>query len=482
MKRVGRYVIVGELPGAERANLLLGSGSVDGEDTPVVLKRLNSSEADIEEEQRRVLLKLQHPGIIRHLEYIGTGTERYLVMEHVRGVPLTQIIRRHTDEGQPLAVDVVLALLLQAVAATRFLHEFQAADTNHLTRLIHGDLNPGNVLITAEGIVKIVDFGLSQVQSLKGDRVTSMAHPQYASYNRLHEGRLDVLDDVFALGVCFYELAAGQRFWGKATREQIFATPAAEFCKDPRLVNPEIDRAVAELIISSLRHEGFSGFGSAAEFHAELVRVAQERGWTDPEAVLASYMTTVFPTELSASDVATDLNLTLPLPEAGAPLAAKQSPSAAPAVAPKKALTDVAAAPVARPLRIHPQTAQRRRLARVGVAVLGLVTLIEIGILALGTWRAPNAWLALRSSPVLTVLAYLHRAALVPNTAPEGRDHIVRLHAEPTDIVWVDDDAGMPAPTHIRTYNDRPSFVRVRDVAGKMTYLIVPPTASAVSR
>lgn len=152
--------------------------------------------------ERRILAGLEHPNIARLLdgsEYQGTP---YAVMEYVDGQPITGYAR-----GLPLRER--LELLLQACDAVGYAHR-------HL--IIHRDLKPGNMLVTAEGQLKLLDFGIAKRLSPGPDAPDDAtqvirASPDYCAPEQLQGGAMSTATDVYALGVILFELLTGERPW-----------------------------------------------------------------------------------------------------------------------------------------------------------------------------------------------------------------------------------------------------------------------------
>ena len=157
-------------------------------------------------QERRILARLEHPHIARLLD--GGTTEEgwpYVVMEYVDGVPITDYCA-----GQRLTISDRLRLLCQICQAVEYAHQH---------KVIHRDLKPGNLLVTEDGTVKLLDFGIarlldpddapgSETQTLTGLRALT---PEYASPEQIRGERMTASSDVYSLGVLLYELLTGER-------------------------------------------------------------------------------------------------------------------------------------------------------------------------------------------------------------------------------------------------------------------------------
>lgn len=195
-------------------------------DTDVALKVIDVDEgyrqdaiALLHREGRR-LLELQHPNIVRVYDSDEDGSLHFLVMELLRGKTLARALQER--DGQPLEQAVALRIIGGIGAG------LSAA---HAANMIHGDIKPGNIFITREGGVKLIDFGTAQATARRDrplddddtsfyiDRLRAVT-PAYASLEMLGGETPDARDDVFSFAVIAYLILAGSHpFEGKTAAQ-----------------------------------------------------------------------------------------------------------------------------------------------------------------------------------------------------------------------------------------------------------------------
>src|SRR3954447_17341448 len=147
-------------------------------------------------QEARAIGALNHPHICQ-IHDVGPG---YLVLEYIDGAPL----------GGPLAPTEAVRLILQVA---------DALDTAHQKGILHRDLKPANILVTTDGRVKVLDFGLAKVMTSEQD-VTRTSEgtvggtPAYMSPEQAEGKPLDARSDVFSLGAVLYEVLSGARAFG----------------------------------------------------------------------------------------------------------------------------------------------------------------------------------------------------------------------------------------------------------------------------
>jgi eukaryotic-like serine/threonine-protein kinase len=152
--------------------------------------------------ERQILANLNHPNIVALLDAgVLEDGRPYLVMELVDGTPIDRYCRAHR-----LSVTARIELVLRVCAAVHHAHQ-------HL--LVHRDLKPGNILVTPEGVPKLLDFGIAKLlRPDDGDGTQTRPGwlpmtPRYASPEQLQGGPVTTATDIFALGVILHELLAG---------------------------------------------------------------------------------------------------------------------------------------------------------------------------------------------------------------------------------------------------------------------------------
>ena len=157
------------------------------------------------QQEERILAALNHPNIARL--YGGAVTPKglpYFVMEYVEGIPLETYAAQHS-----LSIRERLALFRKVCAAVSYAHQ---------NLVIHRDLKPPNIRVTAEGEPKLLDFGIARLldpETSQTENQTVLAvramTPNYASPEQLRGERMTTASDVYSLGVVLYELLAGQK-------------------------------------------------------------------------------------------------------------------------------------------------------------------------------------------------------------------------------------------------------------------------------
>ena len=216
-RRIGPYKLLRELGRGGMGTVWLAARADEQFDKRVALKVVRASDSEevlrFFRRERQILAGLEHPNIARLLD--GGTTEEglpYFVMEHVEGVP----IDRYCDE-HALSVPERLRLFEGVCSAVQHAHR---------SLVVHRDLKPGNILVTDEGIPKLLDFGIAKLLNPGvaggGTHETMVAMtPDYASPEQVRGRAITTATDVYSLGVILYELLTGQRPYRVKSGEQV---------------------------------------------------------------------------------------------------------------------------------------------------------------------------------------------------------------------------------------------------------------------
>ncbi len=198
---LGRYEIVEELGRGAMGVVYLAQDPALGR--LVAVKALASRLAGDRDEAGAAFLRearavggLSHPGIVTVHDAAG-GERPFLAMEYVQGTDLKELLR----PGRPLPDDFVLKVTEQVAAAL---------DYAHARGVVHRDIKPGNILITAHETVKLTDFGIASAPTV-AEPAERLGTPHYVAPEQLRGAAVDGRADVFALGVVLYEMLTGKR-------------------------------------------------------------------------------------------------------------------------------------------------------------------------------------------------------------------------------------------------------------------------------
>jgi serine/threonine-protein kinase len=237
-----------------------------------VLKRGAESAAAVSRfrTERQILAGLQHPNIARLLDGGATDTGLpYLVMEYVAGTPLLQFTA-------PLPIQRRLELFCSICAAVEYAHRHQ---------VVHRDLKPANILVTPEGIPKLLDFGIAKLLDRESGETTvpltgpgvRLMTPEYASPEQVRGDLVTAATDTYSLGAVLYELLTG-----KPAHHLDSYSPAAiqnEICahepQRPSAAAPDLDPDLDHVVRMAMHKDPQQRYASTAELSDDISRFLQ---------------------------------------------------------------------------------------------------------------------------------------------------------------------------------------------------------------
>ena len=275
--RIGAWRIVG-LIGRGGMGEVYRAERADGQFRKPVALKVARAEATLRPEQfdneRQILATLEHPGIARLIDGgIAADGRPYMVMELVEGLDLLGYCRSHEA-----SLETRLALFVQVCAAVDFAHR---------RLVVHRDLKPGNILVTDDGAVKLLDFGIAKLLeagSLGAEQTTALMTPEYAAPEQLEGRPVTTATDVYALGVLLYHLLAGVAPWNlrelpiPAALQRLLQSdpqPLAEAAGShpDRPIAPALLRGdLSAIVAMALRREPEARYVSASALAADLQR------------------------------------------------------------------------------------------------------------------------------------------------------------------------------------------------------------------
>ncbi|MBN1655542.1 MAG: serine/threonine protein kinase [Deltaproteobacteria bacterium] len=153
------------------------------------------------EREARFMASLQHENIIHVHDLIKNGSSMYIIMEYVRGIDLYDLLERASHVPAEIAAIIGLQVA-------------RALDYAHFRGLIHRDIKPANIIISYQGEVKLMDFGIARDESTGRDLTetgTGVGTPSYMSPEQILGDNLDFRSDIFSLGIVLYQLVAGSK-------------------------------------------------------------------------------------------------------------------------------------------------------------------------------------------------------------------------------------------------------------------------------
>ncbi len=276
--RFGKYDLLALLATGGMAEIWLARISGEaGFSKLVVIKRLLDELARKPDyvtmflDEARINARLSHSNVVQVLELGQVENKYFMAMEYVAGLSVAQVGKKTTQRLGEVPQEVACGVVAQSCAGLHYAHERALPDGTPLN-IIHRDVSPQNLILTFEGQVKVVDFGIAKAQGRASQTRAGMVKGKtsYMSPEQCLGLPLDRRSDVFALGIILFELATARRLFKRTSSYQTFEAIVAAEVPPPRSINPKIPPAVEAVILKALARRADDRFASAGEMQEAL--------------------------------------------------------------------------------------------------------------------------------------------------------------------------------------------------------------------
>jgi serine/threonine protein kinase len=211
--------------------------------------------------------KVRHPNAVEILDLGEQDGVLFLAMEWIDGVPLNQLMKAAKHKGG-VPTTVATRIVMQASAGLHAAHELTDGK-GKLIGLVHRDISPQNILVTFDGVAKVVDFGVAKATAL-GDGATQAGQLKgkvsYMAPEQVRGEGIDRRADVFAMGIVLYALTTGKHPFRKESEgATLFAITAPEPVIPPRKFIPDYPQPLQDVLLKALEKDRDLRYASASE-------------------------------------------------------------------------------------------------------------------------------------------------------------------------------------------------------------------------
>lgn len=213
-------------------------------------------------DEARLAARVRHPNVVSPLDVISCPPELFIVMEYVHGPSLSRLLKRATPETVPPRVAV--AIIGQVLLGLHAAHEATGEGGEPL-ELVHRDVSPQNIMVTKDGVARIVDFGIAKAKarSHQTDPGKLKGKLGYMAPEQVNLESVDRRADVFAVGVVLWELLAGRRLFGGDNPGASVQKLLHGELELPSQIVPELPAALDQVVLKALARPPADRFQNA---------------------------------------------------------------------------------------------------------------------------------------------------------------------------------------------------------------------------
>ncbi len=299
----GKYTLIAKIGHGGMAEVFLAANQGPAGFTKLaVLKRLHPH---LEEEElllemfldeARLAARLNHPHVVQTYEVGEVDAQHYIAMEHLEGQSLARVLRHARKQGQPLPLSLAVRVFIDVLDGLHYAHTLRDFDGTPLG-VVHRDISPGNLFVTYEGQVKILDFGIAKAGTQLSETRAGQVKGKFAyiAPEQARPGGHDHRADLWSMGVVMWEALSGRRlFKGESEVLTLHNTLNSEVVAlDEEMVPPEL----AAIVDRSLQRDPAARYQSAREMKEDLEVFMHRAGLRASRSDLGAFVIGLFERE-----------------------------------------------------------------------------------------------------------------------------------------------------------------------------------------
>ncbi|MCA9537978.1 MAG: serine/threonine protein kinase, partial [Myxococcales bacterium] len=309
-EQFGRYILLERIAIGGMAEIFKAKApGLGGFEKILAIKRLHprySQDADFIEmliDEARITVELSHSNIGQIFD-LGKVDEHYFIaMEYIDGRDLYRVLKRLRDRQQQMPIDAAAYIAMDTCAGLDYAHRKKDSRSRPL-HIVHRDVSPQNVLVSFEGEVKIVDFGIAKaaLRAYETEAGIIKGKFYYMSPQQVACEHLDHTTDLYSLGIVLYEMLTGELLYKDDDEITLLSRVRRAEIEPPSHLRPEIPPALEQIVMRALARERGDRYPSAQHMQRELARFLRGSEVAFNKAKLAQLMRDMFFDESVNSD------------------------------------------------------------------------------------------------------------------------------------------------------------------------------------
>lgn len=281
VENFGKYILLQRLASGGMAEVYLAkSKSSSGVSKFVAIKRIlpqysdNPEFIDMFKEEAKIAVNLNHGNVVSIYDFGVENKQFYLVMEFVEGQNLRQILNHMRKENKHFSLDQITYIAKEVAAGLDHAHRCLDATTGKPLNITHRDMSPQNIMISFEGEIKIVDFGIAKAESqLENTKAgTIKGKYGYMSPEQADGQTVDVRTDIFSAGIILWELMTNDRLFTAGSEAATLRKVRDCIVPPIRKYNPAVPPDLEKICLKALSKDKNLRYQTAASFYRDLNR------------------------------------------------------------------------------------------------------------------------------------------------------------------------------------------------------------------
>ncbi len=300
-QRLGRFDVVAKIAAGGFSIIYLARAGDQVAALKVVRhdKRRDKHAIDMFLDEARVVCRLDHPNVIRTLEFGSDQDQHFLATELLIGHTLWQVWEACVQRNVSLRFDVAAWIAARVADGLAHAHDLED-EHGKLLGLIHRDVNPSNIFLTYDGGVKLFDFGLAKAEGRRHQTSAGIVKGKlsYLAPEQVLELPLDRRADIFTLGTTLWEMTTMRRLFARDEDVDTVMAVRTGPIPDPRTIVSNYPDELARIVKKTLERHRDHRYGSASELARDLdAFLARQQADAEPRDVIPQLLDALFPGE-----------------------------------------------------------------------------------------------------------------------------------------------------------------------------------------
>ena len=303
VKRFGKYVLTERIAVGGMAEVFRGSLSGDaGFERPVAIKRILPQLTEDEDfvsmfiDEAKIAVQLSHGNIAQIIDLGRVDDSYFIAMEYVHGRDLRAILERESARRSAVPLPIACHVVMRVAEALHHAHNASGRDGRPLG-VIHRDVSPQNVLISFDGEIKVVDFGLAKAAGRATQTNAGVVKGKlaYLSPQQARGDDIDHRSDIYSLGLVFFELLTGRKMFDQTNDIDTVLAVQSNAIVGLRDVAPRMPPALDEILARALEDDPNARYQTGMDLHDALEVFIYEHAALTTRKDVAEYVRTLFP-------------------------------------------------------------------------------------------------------------------------------------------------------------------------------------------
>jgi serine/threonine protein kinase len=278
LETYGDYQLVKKLATGGMASIYLArQKGFEGFEKLLVVKRILPHLAENDEfikmflDEARIAARLNHPNIVQIFNLGALQDSYFIAMEYIHGDDMRRVWKRSDQLGKPIPIPLVCRIIMDAAAGLDYAHARTDSSGKPLG-IVHRDISPQNILVSFEGGVKVVDFGIAKAADQATVTKSGVLKGKYSymSPEQASGAKIDHKSDIFALGIVLYELLTATRLFKRPSDLKTLSAVTECDIAPPSAVNARIPKDLDPVVMKALTRSRDERYASAGAMHAAI--------------------------------------------------------------------------------------------------------------------------------------------------------------------------------------------------------------------